>query len=196
MTELSLVERGVVGFFALAFMCAIFLPIGMLYRKLWRLHERELNRYTPGFKQRPTTKLTRPRLILCLAIFAAGWAWYTFKPLLGATVADPFTEGYKAHQRGDYAEAIRLYREGAEQGDAAAQLAFGASYLSGEGVPQDYVEAYKWVDLAISRFPDSERENRDRAIALRDRLARERMTPDQMAEAQKLARDWKPRPER
>jgi TPR repeat protein len=67
-------------------------------------------------------------------------------------------------------------------------------YAKGEGVPQDYVQAHKWFNLAASRFPASEKENRDKAVENRDRIAA-KMTPAQIAEAQKLAREWKPKPE-
>jgi TPR repeat protein len=61
-------------------------------------------------------------------------------------------------------------------------------------VPQDYVQAHKWLNLAASRFPASEKENRDKAVKYRD-LATAKMTPAQIAEAQKLAREWKPKSE-
>ncbi len=57
-------------------------------------------------------------------------------------------------------------------------------YHFGTGVPRDSVEAHKWYNLAAA--------NGDRkGAAARDALAKE-MTPAQIAEAQKLARDWKP----
>jgi uncharacterized protein len=59
-------------------------------------------------------------------------------------------------------------------------------YIAGHGVPQDYVRAYMWLNLAAVRG--------DAKIAkLRD-LTRALMTPAQIAEAQKLAREWKPKP--
>jgi hypothetical protein len=57
-------------------------------------------------------------------------------------------------------------------------------------VPQDYVQAHMWFNLAASRAPASER---DEAIKMRN-IAASRMTPAQIAEAQKLAREWKPKP--
>lgn len=61
-------------------------------------------------------------------------------------------------------------------------------YAGGLGVPQDYVEAHKWLNLAAATF--TEKEGRDEAVQARDRVAA-RMTPAQIAEAQKLAREWK-----
>ena len=88
----------------------------------------------------------------------------------------------------DYAEALKWYRKAAEQGHADAQAMLGFVYDDGLGVPQDYVQAHKWYNIAASRFSTSEKEKRKRVIAvlMRDRLAT-KMTPAQIAEAQKLA---------
>ncbi len=61
-------------------------------------------------------------------------------------------------------------------------------YDNGLGVPQDYAQAHMWFKLASSTFPPGE--DRDSAVKNRDLLA-ERMTPAQISEAQKLAREWK-----
>jgi uncharacterized protein len=92
----------------------------------------------------------------------------------------------------DYAEAAKWYRLAAEQGNPTAQSNLGSMYYSGQGVRQDYVQAHMWVDLAASRFPPSAREDRDQAAHNRDIVA-SKMTPEQLAEAQKLARQWKPK---
>src|ERR1043165_9947716 len=47
-------------------------------------------------------------------------------------------------------EAANWYRKAAEQGNAKAQSNLGGMYRFGHGVPQDYVEAYKWFNLAAS----------------------------------------------
>ncbi len=65
-------------------------------------------------------------------------------------------------------------------------------YGDGWGVPQDYVQAHMWYNLAASRLPPGK--DRDLAAENRDIIA-ERMTPAQIAEAQRLAREWKPKPE-
>ncbi len=57
-------------------------------------------------------------------------------------------------------------------------------YYKGEGVPQDYVEAHKWLNLAAAK--DSQH------AKARD-LAAAKMTREQIAEAQRLAREWKPK---
>jgi len=89
----------------------------------------------------------------------------------------------------NYAEAIKWFRMAAEQGDAAAQYNLGSMYGLGRGVPQDYVQAHMWVNLAASM---SQAEENERYANYRKLIAEE-MTPAQIAEAQRLAREWKPK---
>jgi len=89
----------------------------------------------------------------------------------------------------DYAEAMKWCRLAAEQGYARAQYMLGIMYANGRGVPQNDVQAHMWFNLAASRAPASER---DEAIKMRN-VAASNMTPEQIAEAQKLAREWKPK---
>ena len=89
------------------------------------------------------------------------------------------------------AEAVKWYRKASDQGYAEAHLHLGLMYDLGQGVPQDYVEAHRWYNLAAARATDNK--TRERASTQRERLAG-MMTPAQVAEAQKLAREWKPAP--
>jgi general secretion pathway protein A len=50
----------------------------------------------------------------------------------------------------DEAEAARWLQEAAEHGQPDAQYELGMAYISGRGVPQDYVSAYSWLVLANS----------------------------------------------
>ncbi len=85
----------------------------------------------------------------------------------------------------DYQQALRWFRLAADQGVAVAQTKIAIMYDEGQGVPHDIVQAYKWYSLAAM--------NGDKPAAeLRDASAKE-MTPAQIAEAQKLAREWKPK---
>ncbi len=99
--------------------------------------------------------------------------------------AADFSVGYKAYQRGDYATALRIFRQLADQGYASAQFNLGVMYGNGQGVTQDYVRAHMWYSLAAARGQKD-------AGKWRDNLA-EKMTPAQIAEAQRLAREWKPK---
>jgi len=85
----------------------------------------------------------------------------------------------------DYAEAAKWYRLAADQGVAEAQYNLATKYYRGRGIPQDYVLAHMWANLASSQGDEG-------AVKKRDALAAV-MTPQQIAEAQRLAREWKPK---
>lgn len=110
-----------------------------------------------------------------------------------------FNLGYLYHiGRGvaqDHAEAAKWYRKAADQGFPSAQFNLGVMYGSGQGVPQDDVLAHMWSTLAALRFLLSESEKRDEAVKARELIA-SRMSAYQIAEAQRLAREWKPKKER
>jgi hypothetical protein len=112
------------------------------------------------------------------------------------------------------AEAAKWFRRAAEQGDARAQRFLGEMYEEGIGMPQDYKWAYVWYDRAaasaskerdknvVEASPEQRAaKNRLGQIILagclegRDRVA-QKLTPDQLASAQRLSRLWQPRPER
>jgi TPR repeat protein len=93
------------------------------------------------------------------------------------------------HISQDHDRALKYFRDLAERGDSHGQFHLGLMYYKGEGVPQDFVVAHSWINLAASRAAENEGA---RARSLRDLLAEE-MTKDQIAEAQNLARQWKPR---
>jgi hypothetical protein len=50
----------------------------------------------------------------------------------------------------DYANAATLYRQAADLGSNCAQGELGYFYIEGNGVTQDFAEAYFWYDLAAS----------------------------------------------
>ena len=85
----------------------------------------------------------------------------------------------------DYAEARKWYRRAAEQGDARAQSLLGYVFFLGEGVAQDHVEAHKWMNLASAQGYDDWR----KTLTSFERF----MTREQIAQAQRLAREFKPR---
>ena len=92
----------------------------------------------------------------------------------------------------DSAEAVRWYRLAADQGWAEAQHYLGVMYAAGLGVPQDYVAAHMWLNLAATQASAADS---DAVIEGREVVEAE-MTAEQIAEAQRLAREWKPIDER
>jgi TPR repeat protein len=85
----------------------------------------------------------------------------------------------------DDAEAIRWYRLAAEQGDMTAQLRLGFMYATGEagdGGPEDDVLAYMWANLAAAQGSSA-------APSVKNSIE-ERMTREQIAEAQRMSREW------
>ena len=83
--------------------------------------------------------------------------------------------------------AVKWFRRAAEQGFAKAQRLLGHKYRQGQGVPQDSVLAYKWYNLAAAQGSKLPRENKDE-------LAKQ-MNSSQIQEAQRLAREFKPKKE-
>ena len=82
----------------------------------------------------------------------------------------------------NYKEAVKWTRKSAEQGDSYAQYNLGNMYYKGKGVPKDYVMAHMYWNLASV-------DGNKNAIENRDLIAKE-MTPSQIEESQKLAREW------
>jgi TPR repeat protein len=134
-----------------------------------------------------------------------------------------FQTGLDAFQKGDYVGAAKEWRPLAEEGDAIAQFNLGLLYLDGHGVPQspmeaanwfrraaeqdytqaqhnlgamygsgqgvkrDYVQAYKWLNICAAKGNSG-------CVTQRDLIAK-KLKPGQVAEAQRLATDFKPQKE-
>ena len=80
------------------------------------------------------------------------------------------------------AEAERWYRLAADQGHADAQHNLGFMYFNGRGVRPDFVLAHMWSNLAAAQGHERARSNKD--------LFEQRMTREQIAEAQRMATEW------
>jgi hypothetical protein len=97
---------------------------------------------------RPATRHCSKLLRASLILVAIG----------GAATAGPLENAVSAHQRGDYATALSLWRPLAEQGDADAQFRLGVMYESGQGVLRNDAEAISWYrkaaeqDDAVAQF--------------------------------------------
>jgi TPR repeat protein len=82
-------------------------------------------------------------------------------------------------------QAAEWYRRAAEQGDASAQATLGTLYSIGQGVAQNYVEAYYWLDLAAAVNGPRQQQY----IANRQ-LMGAHITADEQAEAEARAAKW------
>jgi uncharacterized protein len=83
----------------------------------------------------------------------------------------------------DDGEAAKWYRLAAKQGHAVAQASLGTMYYRGQGVAKDNILAHLWLNLAALQ-------NEPMTAELRD-LITTKMTSEQIAEAWRLAREWK-----
>lgn len=81
----------------------------------------------------------------------------------------------------DNIEAVKWYRLAAQQGLSESQYNLGVMYAKGLGVVQDLIIAHSWLNLSAVNG-DSQ------AITARDNLTKV-MTPQEVAVAQKIARD-------
>ena len=82
----------------------------------------------------------------------------------------------------DFVEALKWYRKAAQQGIAKSQSSLGKMYALGNGVPTDYVLSYMWNNLAASKNISASK------IAIE--VLTKYMTIEQIAEAQKMSREW------
>ncbi len=120
--------------------------------------------------------------------YAEAGKWYRLAAAQGDAYAQFRTGVMYGNGQGvvqDYPEAVKWYRLAAAQGLAQAQVNLGAMYGNGEGVIQDYVRAHMWANLAASQGNKIAAENRE--------LNAKTMTPQQIGEAEKLARECQAR---
>ncbi len=107
-------------------------------------------------------------------------------PEAEAELGNSYLEGQGVPR--DPPEGVNWTRRAAEQGFARAQNTLGLCYAKGTGVSKDYVQAYRWLNLAAAQggaLADDARVS----LAAAERY----LTPEQVAEAQRLAREFKPR---
>jgi TPR repeat protein len=105
-----------------------------------------------------------------------------------STLGDIYYYGRGVPQ--DFVEAGQWWQRAAEQGMAVAQLNLGVMYANGDGVAQDYVKSHFYTNLAAARLPPGQ----DHDIAVKNReIVGKLMSAAQIAEAQHLARAWRPK---
>jgi TPR repeat protein len=85
----------------------------------------------------------------------------------------------------DIKEAEKWKLKAAQQGEPRAQNYCGVKYAKGKGVQKDFRLAYMWLFLAATQGNSRARKNFD--------LLAERMTPDQLSDANQMIQEWKPK---
>jgi len=90
-----------------------------------------------------------------------------------------YHKGLLAFDSGDYATAAHKWLISASHGDLTSQFRLAQLYEQGLGVPQDFVQAHRWYNIAGSQGHTEARKARDALGS--------RMTANQLAEAQRLA---------
>jgi CBS domain-containing protein len=95
-----------------------------------------------------------------------------------------YQEGVRAYEQRNYETAIKQFGLLAEQGIARAQYNLGSMYQQGQGVPQSNVQALMWSILAAVKGVDA-------AVSIQKSLIKD-MQPNQIIEAERLAKEWQP----
>ena len=112
------------------------------------------------------------RMVVCLAAMLS----------CASPARADYEAGQTAWQAGRHAEALAQWREAARAGDGKAMLALGRAFAKGLGVPQDYILAHMWLNLAAGRGSAEAARERDALAA--------NMIPQHIASAQERARAW------
>ena len=115
--------------------------------------------------------------------------WYEKAANQGHTLAQVNLGSLYDYGRGglqDFRMAVRWYLKAANQGNNLAQQKLGLLYEHGDGVQKDFAQAYMWYTLGAANGGTIGAMKRDDLAA--------RMTSDQLAQAKKLTREWKPKP--
>ncbi len=86
------------------------------------------------------------------------------------------------------AEAIKWYLKAANQGNAIAQYTLGYHYYFGDGVLIDYAEAVKWNALAAAQGDE-------KAVNMWNNFYKNKIPAEQIAEGQRVAKEFVPHPE-
>ena len=81
----------------------------------------------------------------------------------------------------NYEEAMKWYRKAAESGNRDAPNNIGVMYMTGVGVRRDFIKACMWFNIAGKSDPG--------AMSNKGFLIK-RMTPEEIAQAESLAKEW------
>jgi uncharacterized protein len=149
--------------------------------------------------------------------FSVGLVYQAGERIPGGVKADPaeYTKWYKLaaeqnHQEAIYhlaqlylwgdgvkkdsVEAAKWFRKGAEAGNWDAQWSLGESYRVGRGVTQDHIQAYALWVAAIdgAENPEQSEEMSEHIKGMSEQLDKlgQELTPEQIAQAQELSKEW------
>ena len=78
-------------------------------------------------------------------------AFFIFLNSSAVAFDQDFNDGLIAIKNGNYEQAIRIFRVGAEKGDKHAQHCLGVLLHKGLGAKQNHEEAFKWLQLAAKQ---------------------------------------------
>lgn len=149
------------------------------------------------------------------------FAWVASLGLFLALGQD-FDAGLHAYQNQDYAAALKEWRPLAEKGNTLAEFNLGLLYFDGKGVPQDFEQAAEWFEKAADQGYGRAQRNLGEMYAIgqgvkkdfvqsykwlslcaaggnqtcadhRDWVAK-KLKGSQLSAAQRMTRDWKPKP--
>ena len=93
----------------------------------------------------------------------------------------------------NYVEAFKWYKKSAQNGFAPAQKQLGVFYEDGKGITRNYIEAHKWYNIAKANTTNDSNDNEDKTSEYAKILMNNcelKMTPEQIATAQNLAKEW------
>src|SRR5262247_2043932 len=130
-----------------------------------------MGKYRPQRSGRQQSLLLAAAAALIL-LGSGGAAWASYE------------DGQAAFEQRDYRGALMELEPLAQQGDARAQYLVGIIYRDGLDVPKDFVTAYAWLHVAAAH-------GQPQAASARDGMSW-RLTPSEIDEAQRLAREWRP----
>jgi uncharacterized protein len=152
--------------------------------------------------------------MLCVALISLGL--FVVPAVAGSKEDFNLAEIY--YNKGNYKEALKLFRKSAWRGDTLSQINLGLMYEGGKGIDQNYIQAAMWYRKAAEKGEPTAQYNLglmyvkglgvnqdyvqaykwwdisvvlgdEAAEKLRDAVA-EKMTTQQIIAAQKLAREW------
>ena len=119
-----------------------------------------------ALRHRPDPKLKKARLIIAGLCFFAGTAACVAALHAGQSLGPPVFQQAAHGNR----QALQRIRQAATQGNTQAETELGALYAHGNGVPQNYMQAFSWYGKAAAQGDTAARHD---LAALRRRLRRD-----------------------